>query len=92
MKILVNCINNLEELPTGILNKIDKTNMFYTDDYANLIKDQGGKVYYIYTCNYIMPISIMKSYIFKWANILSECYSLSDYKSESVREFLDVCM
>lgn len=92
LKVSINCVESIKKLPEGIYEKVEGKNLFLSEDFKKLIEIQSGKVYYLYTNNYILPICIVKKIIFKRADLLSEYYVINDDNSESPVDFLDSCM
>lgn len=65
-------------------------NVFFSDCYASFERSQGHTYVYLYTESFIIPVSITKKYIFKYAHFTTEPAILAE--SGCLKSFLtEVC-
>ena len=88
----INYTNNRSDLPSDIVKKLEVANVFFSEVYNDLIKSKKSTIYYLYSDDYVLPVSITKRYIFRWANILSEHHALNNNSSHCTKDFLNACM
>lgn len=81
--------NNYNEIPEDIKDLLNNANVFFSYAYENYAKLIGTKMLYVYDDQWIMPINIMKKYLFVFGVILSEEFRYNDNLSGDEVLFLN---
>ena len=76
-------------LPQGIKDAMGRTNVFFSEEYADYLKSHGQKLIFAYDEERIIPIRIITKLIFKWGVMQSEPYMLTEYPQKSLEKYLD---
>lgn len=84
----MNISHKYKELPDGIIEKLKRANIFYSEQYYNLKQKKKSDVYYIYNENEILIVLLVKKYIFRFVLLPSESFEIG-VKDEG---FLDKAM
>lgn len=87
---MIDYCNSFSDLPLKFQDKINKFNIFFSNDYANLVKSEGGTYKLLFSDVFVLPIVFKKKYFFKYASLPTEPYELD--KSSNMQEFLNECM
>ncbi len=83
-------IENLSGNPQWQERIVD-ANLFFHKNIKSFCEDEGHKVIYVYSDSYIMPVSITKRTIFKYASFLSEPFNYSHIGDDIAAYLKAVC-
>lgn len=85
---MISVTDNAQNVRASLSN----ANVFFHNEYAYYERNSGKEFFYCYSEKYIVPISITKKLIFKYARMESEPYIYNEYSYETEKAFLDdVC-
>ena len=82
-------ISHFEEIAKTAqwLEKVARANIFFQPSFERFCTRDGGKIVYVYSRSYIMPIVISKKLIFRYASLPTEPFKYCDV-NESLADFL----
>lgn len=80
------------DIPKEIRTFLNKANIYFSQEYEKIEKSKNNQFIYVYNDFYIMPVSIRKKYIFKYASLPTECFALKQSNEDELQLFLDEVM
>lgn len=76
------------DLESTIFN-VDKANVFFSKEYSDNIRHSGIDYRFLYSDTYVIPISISKKFLFRYAMLYSEPFKYNTSGHETIKSFLN---